>query len=88
MRNYKLWGILFLCFVTVAVFQSLTLSKQEDVVLYHMEKSDPGTRPYIPPPPAAAPKTDPWVWLVRIGGVMTGCKTLLDIIDKLRKRPK
>lgn len=85
-KNYKLYGLLFICFATVAVFQSIPSPKHE-AALYQMEKSEPGEKQELPPPPPA-PKTDPWVWPVRIGGVMTGVKTLLDIVDKLKKRPK
>jgi len=89
-RNYKLYGILFVCFATAAVFQSFTLSKQAqapDIALYEMEKDDGGFKSMPPPPaPTPDPKTDPWIWIVRIGGIMTGCKTLLDIVDKLKKK--
>lgn len=86
-KNYKLYGFLFICFATVAVYQSMPAAKEE-VALYEMEKSEKGDFDIPAPAPAPKPKTDPWVWPVRIGGVMTGVKTMLDIVDKLKKRVK
>jgi hypothetical protein len=87
-RNYKLYGLLFLCFTTVAIFQTVSFTSKEaakePIVLYELEKSEDGFKP--PPTTAPVPKTDPWIWIVRIGGMMTGVKTLLDIIDKLKKK--
>jgi len=86
-KNYKLYGLLFICFTTIAVYQSMPAAK-EDVALYEMEKSDKGDFDVPTPAPVPERKIDPWVWPVRIGGVMTGVKTVLDIVDKLKKKVK
>jgi len=55
---------------------------------------DRGTSHPPPPPPGrpsaqmTTPKepTDVWGWAVKIGGALTGLKTLLDIVDKLKSK--
>jgi len=50
-------------------------------------KSKPAL-PTVPSAPITIPKepVDVWGWIVKIGGALSGLKTLLDIIDKLKSR--
>ena len=101
-KNYKLWGLVFVCFVGVWIWRATTVYQHKAApidteVIKKFPEVKRGT-PHPPPPPLgvpSAPITSPkepvdiWGWIVKIGGALSGLKTLLDIIDKLKsKAPK
>jgi len=111
-KNWKLWGLIFVCFVVVWIGRALYLSyylrvervksEYELEVKRGLPREDMGERfksksapplsvpsaPTVPSAPITTPKepVDVWGWIVKIGGALSGLKTLLDIIDKLKSR--
>lgn len=99
-KNWKLWGLVFLFFVGVWFVQlsapSLYKAKSREVP--EMAEEYPAPAPdggmekrseFPPPPPPASAipvQTDVWGWVVKGGVVLSGLKTLLDIVDKLKKK--
>ena len=52
---------------------------------YELEMKRGKGLPPVPSAPAKQP-VDIWDWSIKIGGILTGLKTLLEIIDKLKKK--
>lgn len=108
-KNWKMWGLIFVCFIIVWIsrtsYLSYRLSVEQANTKYELElkkglpekdmvegfKSKSPPIHGVPSAPISTPKepVDVWGWIVKIGGALTGLKTLLDIIDKLKsKSPK
>jgi hypothetical protein len=100
MRNYKIWGAVFLFFVLVWIgrtsLMTYRLSGERAKAKYELEmriergaeqpdKGQKGQWPKMPTVPKKEP-VDVWGWVVKIGGGLAGLKTLLDIVDKLRRK--
>ena len=98
-KNYKLWGLVFICFVGVWIWRATAYQHKAAPIDTEVIKKFPEVKRGTPQPPPlgvpSAPITSPkepadvWGWIVKIGGALSGLKTLLDIIDKLKsKAPK
>jgi hypothetical protein len=100
MRNYKIWGMVFLFFILIWIgrtsYMSYRLSVERAKAKYELEmrmergaeQPDKGQKGQWPKRPIV-PKKEPidvWGWIVKIGGALAGLKTLLDIVDKLRRK--
>jgi len=100
-KNYKIWGVAFLFFVVVWIGRtsliSYRLSVEKAKSKYEMEmrlergaeQPDKGQKgrvmPKVPVIPAKE-SFDVWGWIVKIGGALTGLKTLLEVIEKFRRK--
>lgn len=93
MKNYKVWGTVFLFFVLVWIgrtsLMTYRLSVERAKAKYELEmrieQPDKGQKGQWPIVPEKEP-VDVWGWVVKIGGGLAGLKTLLDIADKFRRR--
>jgi len=99
-RSLGTWIVIFLSFVLVWIGQtglrSYRLSVEHAKAKYELEmriergaeQPDWGQKGQRPKRPVA-PKKEPfdiWGWVVKIGGALTGLKTILEIIDKFRRK--
>jgi hypothetical protein len=99
-KSYKIWGMVFVCFVLIWMGQTgmktYRISVENAKAKYELEmriergaeQPDKGQKGQWPKRPVV-PKKEPfdvWGWVVKIGGGLTGLKTLLEIIDKFRKK--
>lgn len=100
-KNWKLWGLVFLFFIgvwfwrltSVNYYMAAPIETQPPAAPAPsegemMKKSEEPPGPLAPGPSAAIPvkePTDVWGWVVKGGVVLSGLKTLLDIVDKLKK---
>lgn len=87
MRNWKLWGAIFVILLGVWFWQATSTTTKERAVFkkYPPMADLPLGLPHPPPPPAPKEPVDVWGWVVKGGAALTGIKTLLDIIDKFRR---
>ena len=99
-KSYRIWGVVFLCFVVVWIsrtsYMGYRLSVERAKSKYEIEmkmergaeQPDKGQKGQWPKMPVVPKKesVDVWGWVVKIGGALAGLKTLLEIIDKFRKK--
>lgn len=98
-KSYRIWGVAFLFFVLVWVGRvsilDYRISVERAKARYEMEmkiergatqKDEEKQKWYIPPPLPKAPPVDWWGWVVKFLAALTGLKTILEIIDKFRRK--
>jgi hypothetical protein len=86
-NNWKLWGIVFLAFLLIFVAQALNITSHKKA-FPPMADIPLGGPAWIPPPTPAKEAIDYWGFIVKGGVVLSGLKTLLDLIDKFRIKRK
>lgn len=98
-KSYRVWGVVFLFFVLVWIGRTSLLDYRISVerakAKYEIEmKIERGAlkkgyekeKWYIPPPPPKKPTVDWWGWVVKFLVALTGLKTILEIIDRFRRK--